>query len=107
MKLKTNAQVRATLLQEFDAGRRAVARLRRKAKAPAESPFQRGSIIAQLYTMALKGTTISELEKLCADIGANSKVLLRKLHLGYSRGHEWTVERDGDRLTVRPSGTGV
>ena len=95
VKKKAGKKVKATKPEKK--GKKVVA-----AKGKSNTPYeQAGSIIAQLFAMAQKGTTISSIIAFCKkNKVSNPNRMLRKLRRGNVRGKRWTVNEDKDRIRI-------
>lgn len=63
--------------------------------------FQKGSIIRVIFDLALKGTTVKELRRVCSSIGADPSYYLRKLRGGFANGFAWKTEEANGEIVIR------
>jgi len=99
--LELTQERRSALMAAVTARRRETVRLKNRRVALKALPFQKGSIIAEIFGLCLKGTTISEVTELCAALGVPHAEYIRRIRSGHGNGHEWEVVDDLDGLGGR------
>lgn len=66
-----------------------------------EHPFNRGSIIRQIFDLVQGGTTVESVKEFCANIGVDHREYISTIYKGFANGYEWEPVNGLDGLSGR------